>query len=78
MTRNQYVKKMRQLQRNIARYAKETGGPRITRADRVLIPIWGTVIPCGKYEGQVLRSYRQAWDMMAEALRGTDLLAGIN
>lgn len=78
MTRNQYVKKVRQLQRNLDRYAKETGGKRVPRADRVLTPIWGTVIYYGKHEGQVLRSYQQAWDMMAEALRGTDLLQGID
>lgn len=78
MTRKQYEKKVRQLQRNIARYAKETGGRRITRADRVNTPNFGTVIQAGKYEGQTLRSYAQAWDMMSEALKGTTLLDGIN
>ena len=78
MTRKQYAKKVRQLQRNIARYAKETGGQRIQTADRVRVPIWGSVIGVGKYEGQILRSYQQAWDMMADALRGTDLLNGIS
>lgn len=77
MTRKQYRKKVRQLQRNIARYAKETGGKRIPRADNVNIPKFGTVMTAGIYEGQVLRSYNQAWEMMAEALKGTDLLAGI-
>lgn len=77
MTRKQYKKKVRQLQRNIARYAKETGGRRIARADRVNTPIWGTVITAGKYAGQTLRSYKQAWEMMSDALRGTNLLAGI-
>lgn len=78
MTRKQYRKKARQLQRNIARYAKKTGGRKVTTADRVSIPIWGTVIGAGKHEGEVLRSYEQCWDMMRDALKGTDLLAGIN
>lgn len=78
MTRKQYEKKVRQLQRNIARYAKDTGGKRITRADRVNIPNFGTVIQIGKYEGKTLNSYKQAWDMMSDALKGTDLLDGIN
>lgn len=77
MTRNQYQKNVRQLQRNIARYAKNTGGRRITRADRVNVPIWGTVIMAGSHAGETLRSYKQAWDMMSEALKGTDLLNGI-
>lgn len=77
MTKKQYAKKVRQLQRNIARYAKETGGRKVTTADRVNTPIWGTVIGAGKYEGETLRSYKQAWDMMRDALKGTDLLAGI-
>ena len=78
MTRNQYEKKVRQLQRNIAKYAKETGGTRVARADRVNYPKFGMVIPIGKYEGQVLRSYQQAWEMMYEVLKGTNLLDGIN
>ncbi len=78
MTKKQYEKKVRQLQRNIARYAKETGGRRVARADRVNTPKFGMIVPTGKYEGQTLRSYKQAWDMMYEVLKGTDLLAGIN
>ena len=78
MTRKQYEKKVRQLQRNIARYAKATGGRRITGADRVNVPTWGTVVVVGKHAGETLRSYKQAWEMMREALEGTDLLAGIN
>ena len=78
MTRKQYEKKVRQLQRNIARYAKETGGRKITRADRVNIPMFGTTITAGKYAGQTLRSYAQAWDMMHDALKGSTLLDGIN
>lgn len=77
MTRNQYRKKVRQLQRNIARYAKATGGRRIPRADHVNIPKFGMVMTAGIYEGQVLRSYKQAWEMMADALKGTNLLDGI-
>ena len=77
MTKKQYAKKVRQLQRNIARYAKETGGRKVTTADRVRVPNFGAVIGAGKYEGQTLRSYKQAWDMMADALKGTDLLVGI-
>lgn len=78
MTKKQYQKKVRQFQRNVARYAKETGGKRITCADRVNTPKFGTVIPCGKFEGQTLRSYQQAWDTMYEILKGTDFLVGIN
>lgn len=78
MTRKQYRKKVRQLQRNIARYAKETGGRRVTHADRVNIPIWGSVIPLGSHQGEVLRSYQQAWDSIADVMRGTDLLNGID
>ncbi len=78
MTKKQYQKKVRQLQRNIARYAKQTGGKRITSADRVNTPKFGTVIPCGKYEGHTLRSYQQAWDMMYDVLKNTDLMVGIN
>lgn len=78
MTRKQYKKKVRQIQRNIARYAKENGCRRITRADRVNTPIWGAVIGVGKHAGETLRSYKQAWEMMSEALKGTDFLAGIN
>jgi hypothetical protein len=78
MTKKQYEKKVRQLQRNIPRYARETGGRRVTRADRVNTPNFGMVIPCGKYEGQTLRSYKQAWDMMYDVLKGTDLMSGIN
>lgn len=78
MTRKQYEKKVRQVQRNIARYAKENGCRRITRADRVNVPIWGSVIGAGSHAGETLRSYKQAWEMMSEALKGTNLLAGIN
>lgn len=78
MTRKQYEKRVRQLQRNIARYAKKTGCRRITRADRVNVPIWGTVIVGGKHAGETLRSYKQAWGVMRDAFKGTDFLAGIN
>lgn len=77
MTRKQYRKKMRQVQRNLARLSKETGGRKFTTADRVQIPLWGSVIVAGKHEGEVLRSYEQAWSMIADALKGTPALAGI-
>ena len=77
MTKKQYVKKVRQVQRNIARYAKETGGRSIHTADRVRIPSFGTIIPAGIHQGEVLRSYAQCWDMMSHALKGTDLLDGV-
>lgn len=77
MTKKQYIKKTRQLQRNIARYAKATGGRPVRTADRVRVPNFGTRITAGKHEGEILRSYAQCWDMMREALRGTELLAGI-
>lgn len=78
MTRKQYEKKVRHLQRNIARYAKMTGGRKITTADRVGIPLWGTVVAAGTHKGEILRSYAQAWSMLRDALKGTDLLDGID
>ena len=71
MTRKQYRKKVRHLQRNIARFAKENGLSRITGADRVQIPNFGKVICSGRHEGQILRSYAQCWDMLSDALSGT-------
>lgn len=78
MTRKQYVKKVRQLQRNIAAYGKKTNGKKLASADRVNIPNWGYVIPAGSHAGEVLRTYQQSWDMVSECLKGTDLLNGIN
>lgn len=77
MTRKQYQKKVRHLQRNLDRYAKENGLRRCRNVDRVMIPNWGTVIVAGQYEGQILRSYKQCWEMMAEFLRGTPAFDGI-
>jgi hypothetical protein len=78
MTRNQYEKKVRHLQRNLNRYAKENGLRRSRTADRVMTPNWGSVIVAGKHEGEILRSYEQCWEMMAEFLKGTPAFNGID
>lgn len=77
MTRKQYEKKVRQLQQNLVKYNKKTNGSKIVNADRVNRPNWGYLIPYGAHAGEVLRTYQQAWDMVSECLKGTDLLNGI-
>lgn len=76
MTRKQYRGKMMRLQRNLNKYAKEHGLP-TTRADDVNTPNWGYVIEHGKYKGETLLSYEQAWNMVTEALKGCDCIKGI-
>ena len=78
MTRKQYKRKMMQLQRNIDRYGKENGLKRTQKPDRVNRPNFGTIIQYGKYQGQVLRSYKQTWDMVYDVLKNTDIMKGIN
>lgn len=77
MKRKQYERKMMQLQRNIDKYAKENGLKRTQKPDRVSIPNFGSIIKYGKYQGQVLRSYKQSWDMVYDVLKNTDLMKGI-
>ena len=38
--------------------------------DRIGTPKWGTVIPTGPHKGEVLRSYRQAWDSINAVING--------
>ena len=77
MTKKQYEKKIRQVQRNLAKYSKENGFRPLKTADRIQIPHWGTVIVWGKHQGEILRTYQQAWDMVSETLRGTPAMEGI-
>ena len=77
MTKKQYAKKIRQVQRNLAKYSKENGLHPIKTADRIGIPVWGSVIVWGKHQGEILRTYQQAWDIVSEALRGTYAMEGI-
>ncbi len=77
MTRKQYNKKMRQLQRNLFLFGKANGMGPYKSADRVAPPHWGTIIPTGKHAGERLTSYAQAWDMVSDCLKGSDLLQGI-
>lgn len=78
MTRNQYVKKVRQLQWNIRAYAKKEGLPvQKCSPDRVLVPHFGEIITVGSQKGKKLRSYAQCWDCLCETLAGTDFLKGI-
>jgi hypothetical protein len=77
MTRKQYVKKMRQLQRNLNIYAKEHGMKISKTADRVRTPIWGTEIIIGSHKGEKLLSYAQSWDLISETLKGTPCMEGI-
>ena len=77
MTRKQYTKKMRQLQHNIRVYGKAHGMGPYKSADRVAVPHWGVIITAGKHEGERLTSYAQAWDMVKDCLKGTNLLQGI-
>ena len=76
MTKKQYEKKMRQVQRNLAKYAKENGY-RPFKADQINTPKWGAIITAGKHEGETLRTYQQAWDMISGFLRGTPAMNGI-
>ena len=77
MTRKQYVKKIRQFQRNAARHAKEYGLKAPKSADRIPTPKWGTIVPIGSHKGERLSSYAQTWDIISEMLKGTTLLEGI-
>lgn len=64
ITRKQYRRKMMQFQRNLNKYAKEHGLAPSKHTDRVPTPHFGTVMLAGKYKGQVLSSYEQAWDIV--------------
>lgn len=77
MTRKQYERKMMQVQRNLDKYAKEHGLKRTQKPDRVNRPNFGVVIPYGKYQGQVLRSYEQCCDMVYDVLKDTPVMDGV-
>lgn len=67
-----------QLQRNLNAYGKANGLKTTKCADRVGVPKWGAEITIGKYAGEKLTSYAQSWEILCEALKGTDVLKGIN
>lgn len=76
MTRKQYESKVRQMQRNLQRYAKEHG-MKGSNADRVGRPHFGVVIAGGIHAGETLRSYQQAWDTLYFTLKDCDCMRGI-
>lgn len=78
MTRKQYVSKMRQFQRIIAKHAKETGLKVPKTVDRVNKPLWGQTILIGPHKGERLISYAQAWNTVEYALKGTSILEEIH
>lgn len=77
MTRKQYAKKMRQLQRNLNKYAKEHGMKISKTADRIGTPKWGSEIIIGSHKGEKITSYAQCWELMKELLTGTPCMEGI-
>ena len=77
MTKKQYEKKMRQLNRNLKKYAKENGYYKPFKEDQINTPSFGVVIGIGKHHGEILRTYQQAWDLVSEVLRGTPVMDGI-
>ena len=77
MTKKQYEKKMRQLRRNLKKYAKENDFYKPFKEDQIKTPTWGVVICAGKHQGEILRTYQQAWDMISEIMRGTPAIEGI-
>ena len=77
MTKKQYEKKMRQLMRNLKKYAKENGYYKPFKEDQIKTPAWGVVIGAGKHQGEILRTYQQAWDMLTECLNGTPVMEGV-
>ena len=78
MTRKQYEKKVRQLQRNLYRYAKENGTKVTSKADIVGRPKFGTIISVGIHKGEVLKSYQQSWDILYFILKDCDCMKGIS
>ncbi len=77
MTKKRYRGKIMQVQRNIDKYGREYGFDRCVNTDRFKRPDFGIKITYGKYAGQILRSYEQAWDMICEGLKGTPFLDGV-
>lgn len=77
MTRKQYKRKMMQLQRNINKYAEEKSLPKSKNTDRVSTPNWGTIITIGSQKGEILTSYKQAWEIICETFSDTGFLCGI-
>lgn len=78
MTKKKYVSKVRQMQRNLARYAKENGCHKVTKAEEVNTPKWGEEILVGRHKGEILRSYQQAWDTLYDVLKDCDCMKGIS
>lgn len=78
MTKKRYVSKVRQLQRNLARYAKENGSNKIPQAEKVGTPRWGSEILEGRHQGEILRSYQQAWDTLWDILKDCDCMNNIS
>lgn len=78
MTKKHYFKKVRQVQRNLARYARKNGDKVTWKAEKVNTPRWGETILVGKNKGEQLRSYQQAWDILWEILKGCDCMKGIS
>lgn len=78
MTKKKYISKVRQMQRNLDRYAKDNGTHRISRADEVSIPKWGSVIGDGRHKGEIMRSYQQAWDTLWDILKDCDCMKNIS
>ncbi len=67
MTKKQYKRRMMESLRTFrSKYVPD--GNMIT--DRINTPKWGTVIPTGPHEGEVLRSYQQAWDTINAVING--------
>ena len=69
MTRKQYVKKMRQLNRDIDQQARKAGMKPKGKSDRIPVPHWGWIIPVGSHKGEKLVSYAQAWDLTSEIFK---------
>ena len=77
MTKKQYIKRVRQLQRNMAKSSKENMQVIFHSADRINTPNWGVEITYGSHKGEKLHSYQQCWDMLKDVLGKTYLFEGI-
>lgn len=76
MTRKKYNKLVRHLQQNLYLQAKENG----TGAFKycyVKTPTWGIVIQVGKFKGEILKSYEQAWNILSSTLCDTPCFKGL-
>lgn len=73
MTRKQYRKKVMQLQRKLTAWAKKKRLVYSKNTDRISAPNWGCLITLGPHEGEVLRSYAQAWETIEYVFNGVTL-----